>query len=129
MIARLKQRSEFLRVARTQKKWVTPGLIIQVRHHSPQDDKNSEHPLLRIGFTVSRKVGNAVQRNRAKRRLRAIVEDLMPRHALHGFDYVVIGRRGTLNRSFRALEDDMRKALKKLGTYQDTPHDLDTVQA
>jgi RNase P protein component len=53
----------------------------------------------------------------------------MPRHALHGFDYVVIGRRGTLNRSFRALEDDMRKALKKLGTYQDTPHDLDTVQA
>lgn len=114
---------------------------MQVRQHSPQDiyqeiyqdinqDKNiSGQQLIRIGFTVSRKVGNAIQRNRAKRRLRAIVEDLMPRHAKPGFDYVVIGRRGTLNRPFKALEDDMRIALNKLGTYQDATPSLQDVKA
>lgn len=119
MIARLKRRSEFLRVARTQKKWVAPGLIMQVRHHSSQDKFLPEKVPFRVGFTVSRKVGNAVQRNRAKRRLRAIVEELLPQHALPEFDYVIIGRRGTLSRPFDALKDDMRTALKKLGVYRD----------
>ena len=124
MIARLKKRSEFLRVARTQRKCVTPGLILQVRHHAPQETKNNIDPVqqpIRIGFTVSRKVGGAVQRNRAKRRLRAIVEDLFPPHAMPGYDYVVIGRRGTLTRPFKALKNDLRKALKRLDVYQDAP--------
>ena len=121
MIARLKKRSEFLRVARTQRKSVTPGLILQVRHHSSQDIIDPVQQPIRIGFTVSRKVGGAVQRNRAKRRLRAIVEDLFPRHALPGYDYVIIGRRGTLTRPFKALENDLRKALKQLDVYQKAP--------
>ena len=126
MIARLKRRSEFLRIARAQRKFVTPGLILQIRPHSPQDKPDRVNPgqstaslELRVGFTVSRKVGAAVQRNRAKRRLRAIIEDLFPVYAIPGYDYVVIGRRGTLTRPFKALENDLRKALKQLGVCQE----------
>ncbi len=67
-----------------------------------------------MGFTVSRKVGNAVQRNRARRRLRAAVEDVMPDLAREGHDFVVIGRAGTLTRPFPALVGDLKKALKEL---------------
>ncbi|MEQ8196372.1 MAG: ribonuclease P protein component, partial [Rhodospirillales bacterium] len=69
MIARLKRRSEFLRVARAQIKWVTPGLILQARKRTASDKEADsapgETPAIRIGFTVSRKVGGAVERNRA----------------------------------------------------------------
>ncbi len=136
MIARLKKRSEFLRVARTQRKCVTPGLILQICHHLPKNmadraektEKPTSHEI-RIGFTVSRKVGGAVQRNRAKRRLRAIVEDLFPPYAMPGYDYVVIGRRGTLTRPFKALENDLRKALKQLDVYQETKPPFNNVNA
>jgi ribonuclease P protein component len=70
---------------------------------------------LRVGFTVSRKVGNAVERNRVRRRLRAAAELVMPTHARQDCDYVVIGRRQTLTRPFSALVQDFERALRKVG--------------
>ncbi len=73
----------------------------------------------RVGFTISRKVGGAVDRNRARRRLRAAAERVMPRHARLGHDFVLIGRRATLKRSFPALVGDLETALKKLDAYDE----------
>ncbi len=106
----LKRRPDFLRVARAGRKSVRPGLILQAR---PSDGAE-----LRVGLTASRKVGGAVQRNRARRRLRAAVRAVMPLHALPGHDYVVIARRATLRRPFAALLRDLESALKHLKTWR-----------
>jgi len=120
-VGRLKQRSEFLKVAATRKKWVAPGLILQVRHDDvPQDstDPKTSRIDLRVGFTVSKKVGNAVHRNRARRRLRAVADQIMAPHAASGVDYVLIGRRDTLDRAFDDLRDDLETALRRLKVWQ-----------
>ena len=118
-LPRLKRRREFLAVAAQGRKWVAPGLILQV---SPQptaaeskSGANGAPPALRIGFTVSRKVGNAVERNRVRRRLRAAAELVMPARARQDCDYVLIGRRQTLTRPFSALVQDLELALRKVG--------------
>ena len=106
-IARLKQRAEFLRVASTRRKWVTPGLILQAADSVADGN-------FRIGYTASRKVGPAVARNRARRRLRAVVDRVMPTRARPGTDYVVIARRATVARPFDALVGDMEEAFDRL---------------
>jgi len=68
----------------------------------------------RVGFTASRKVGNAVKRNRAKRRLRAVVQDVLLNSAREGFDYVLIARHTTPGRPYRALTEDMKLAVNKV---------------
>ncbi len=78
--------------------------------------KDVEAELVRIGFTVSRKVGNAVRRNRARRRLRAVVAEVIPEHGRVGCDYVLIGRAGTLDRRYADLVADLRTALARIGT-------------
>jgi len=113
-VPRLKRRSEFLRVAGTRRKFVAPGLILQIRKVSGAED---EAPV-KAGFTVSRKVGNSVERNRAKRRLRAASDQVLAHHALPGHEFVIIGRRGTLGRPFPALLKDLKTALKRLDAYQ-----------
>jgi ribonuclease P protein component len=110
-VLRLKQRREFLRVASARHKWVTPGLIMQALRR--------DEDAFRIGYTVSRKVGGAVDRNRAKRRLRAAAQEVMPAHACAGHDFVLIGRRATLKRPFPALIGDLETALKKLDAYNE----------
>ncbi len=69
----------------------------------------------RVGFTASKRVGNAVARNRVKRRLRAVVDEVLPLYAAPGHDYVVIGRRATLERDYEDLKGDLRQALERLG--------------
>ena len=118
-IGRLKKRPEFLKVAAARGKSVTPGLILQARRRPapiphPAETADEPGPQIRVGFTVSRKVGNAVQRNRARRRLRAIAQDILPGCGLAGVDYVVIGRRETLARPYAALGEDLRRALRRL---------------
>lgn len=69
---------------------------------------------MRVGFTVTRRVGNAVVRNRAKRRLRAAAAEVFPRLGRSGTDYVVIGRLGTLERPFPDLMKDLEQAITRL---------------
>lgn len=117
-LPRLKRRREFLLVAAQGRKWVAPGLILQVSPQSAAADPGrgavGVSPTPRIGFTVSRKVGNAVERNRARRRLRAVAEQVIPLRARPDCDYVVIGRRQSLTRPFPALVQDLEQALRKV---------------
>ena len=115
-LGRLKTRSEFLRVAAQARKCVKPGLILQAAPRKPDDGtsikKMGNEP--RIGFTVTRRVGGAVERNRARRRLRAAAQEVFPGLAQPGHDYVVIARRETLARPYPDLLSDMSDALRKL---------------
>lgn len=126
-VGRLKTRPQFLKVAAAKRKWVTPGLVLQAarRQHgedraapvarmAPAEKAQSGEPEVRVGFTVTRKVGNAVERNRVKRRLRAVAAEVFPRHGRSGTDYVVVGRAATLTRRFDALRADLEQALRKL---------------
>ena len=106
---RLPKRADFLRMSSAGARRVTPGFILEAAPH-PDDTL----PPMRIGFTASRKVGNAVARNRAKRRLRALADKVMPEAADPAQDYVFIGRTETLKRDFATMEQDLRQALKKL---------------
>ena len=114
---RLKRRRQFLRVAGGGHKWVAPGLILQARRRDADKTGAGPGTGFRVGYTVSRKVGSAVQRNRARRRLRAAAERVMPAHALDGHDFVLIGRAATLRRPFQALIGDLETALRKLDAY------------
>lgn len=124
MLERLKTRRQFLRVAALRNKWAAPGIVLQVAPQPPDDRAGSEGP--RYGLTVSRRVGNAVVRNRARRRLRAVAEDLLPRLAVPANDYVLIGRQGTPERNFDALKKDLETGLRKLGALQPTGRDRDS---
>jgi len=115
VIGRLKKRPDFLRVAGARRSWVTPGLILQARRRAggetQQEDADS---VIRVGFTASRKVGGAVHRNRARRRLRAACRDVLPALGRPGTDYVLVARKGTVTRPYTALLGDLREALEHL---------------
>jgi ribonuclease P protein component len=119
-VGRLKRRAEFLRVAGAGRKSVTPGLILQVAPHL-EAAAPPEGCAVRVGFTASRKVGIAVERNRARRRLRAAVDQVMALHAAPGRDYVLIARAGTAGRPFAALLGDLKAALRQAGAYREGP--------
>ena len=124
VLPRLKKRTEFLRVGGYGQKFAAPGLVLQSWTPTVymNNDKNGKVCLAhraRIGYTVSRKVGNAVCRNKAKRRLRAVANFVMPPHALAGTDFVIIGRPAALVRPFGRLVQDLETALKKLDCYRD----------
>lgn len=108
----LPDRADFLRVAATRRRCVTPGLILQV---APLPDAERAQAPLRVGYTASKRVGNAVARNRCKRRLREAVRKIMPSHAREGMDYVLIAREDTAERPFEQLLTDLREALRRLG--------------
>lgn len=102
-IETIKKRPDFQRAARGRKA-VMPGFILQAL------DRRTDG--MRVGFTCSRKVGNAVARNRAKRRLREIARLVLPTDGKIGFDYVLIGRhQTTAERNFIQLQEDLRAAL------------------
>ncbi len=103
-IPRLKIRREFLFVAQGASV-ARPGVVVQAR------PSNAASGAPRAGFTASRKVGNAVVRNRCKRRLRAAAQALLPLYGRPGWDYVFIARAGTFRRRWTALLDDVRAAL------------------
>ncbi len=112
-VGRLKRRAEFLRVAASRRKWAAPGLILQAAPAVPQEDQSST-AAIRVGFTCSKKVGNAVARNRAKRRLRAAAREVIGLEAARSHDYVLIGRQETLRRPYALLLQDLRTALKRV---------------
>ncbi len=106
-LGRLKKRSEFLFV-RDGRYRAIGGVVIQMRPNPETGD------MIRVGFTATKKIGGAVQRNRAKRRLRACARDLLAQYGLAGHDYVFIARDGTNWRNFEELRGDVKKALLTL---------------
>ena len=89
-------------------------MLIQAR---PRDDQ----PLIRAGFTATKRIGGAVERNRAKRRLREAARLLLPAHGRPGFDYVFIARGGATTRPWDRLLDDVKTALIRLAADRDRP--------
>ena len=103
---RLKQRSDFLRVQQTGRKWTARGLIVQVAPSSSSQ--------IRAGFTVSKRLSaSSVMRNRVRRRLKAVAADILPPCAAPG-DYVLIGRPETAGRPYKDLQNDLKWCLEKL---------------
>ena len=84
-------------------------------------DRQDGVTAIRLGFTATRKVGNAVHRNRAKRRLREAARAMVPLLAVSGSDYVFIARMGTADRPWDRLLDDVKSALTRLATPRSAP--------
>lgn len=113
MLLTLKKRPDFLKAARA-KRQSTAGFILQARKRDPNENGVAPQDI-RIGYTCSKKVGNAVARNHAKRRLREIARAGLPTDGIAGWDYVLIGRNSiTSNRDFSDLQKDLTYALRKL---------------
>jgi ribonuclease P protein component len=84
-----------------------PGFVLLVRDRADGD------PAKRVGFTVTKKIGGAVVRNRMKRRFRALAREILPGSGHAGSDHVMIGRTGGIERDFSALRQDLTRALEK----------------
>jgi ribonuclease P protein component len=85
-----------------------PGFVLLVR------DREDGDPAMRLGITVTKKIGGAVVRNRMKRRFRALAREILPSAGLAGADHILIGREGGIERDFNALKAELNKALRKV---------------
>ncbi|MFT4013367.1 MAG: ribonuclease P protein component [Paracoccus sp. (in: a-proteobacteria)] len=105
----LRQRADFLRAASARRQGAG-SFLLQARRRA-----EGEAAGVRLGFTCSKKIGNAVARNRAKRRLRALAREVMPGLAHEGWDYVLVGRPGaTIERDFAGMKRDLVQALARI---------------
>ncbi|NBU83764.1 MAG: ribonuclease P protein component [Sphingomonadaceae bacterium] len=101
----MNKRSDFL-ASNNGKRAASGGLVLLVR------DRADGNPQIRVGFTVTKKIGNAVIRNRMKRRFREIARAALPDHGIAGADHVIIGRASGVERDFAALQKDLDRALR-----------------
>ncbi len=116
-VARLTRRPEFQRVSERGLRAAAPGLVLQALRR-PEGDEGAA---IRLGLTASRKVGGAVERNRARRRLRALAREVLPRLGAPGHDYVIVARRETVKREWLRLKDDLESALGRLAPRRGGP--------
>ncbi len=115
-LGRLRKRSEFLAVAAANLRSTTPGVALQALFpaNGPDGNLTASEPSLRVGFTATRKIGNAVKRNRARRRLRAVARQILAGQTAAA-DIVLVARPGTLVRPYDELKNDLRAALIRVG--------------
>ena len=111
-------------MAQARQSCATPGLVLQVRRRAAAEatgtDEDPDPAAIGVGFTASRKVGGAVARNRARRRLKAVAREVLPGAGRPGHDYVLIARAGTRTRPYIELATDLRTALQRVsGTGKD----------
>jgi ribonuclease P protein component len=111
-LATLTRRPEFLRV-RAGSRWATPAFVLEARR------RGGPAAGARFGFTVSKQVGGAVERNRIRRRLKAAVRDVLLEHARGDFDYVLIARRAALDAIFASLVSDLVNALERVHSVRE----------
>jgi ribonuclease P protein component len=104
----IKKRADFL-AANRGKRYATPGFVLLVL------DRRDEDPAIRLGITITKKVGNAVIRNRMRRRFRELAREMLAEKGKAGADHVLIGRDGGIEKDFAELRADMARALDKLG--------------
>ncbi|GAB5467347.1 MAG: hypothetical protein Kilf2KO_03770 [Rhodospirillales bacterium] len=119
----LKTRAQYLHIAGKGRRWAMPGLVLQAAGRpaskveaegAAEGEAQAATPQSRVGFTASRKVGNAVARNRAKRRLRALANEILPERGRADLDYVLICRASTPGRAFGDLRSDLIAALERV---------------
>ncbi|QIL03303.1 ribonuclease P protein component [Sphingomonas sinipercae] len=103
----LKQRADFL-AANSGRRAATAGFVLLVRDRKDGDSAK------RVGFTVTKKIGNAVVRNRMKRRFRALAREILPARGFDGSDHVMIGRSSGIERDFGLLREDLTRALQRV---------------
>jgi ribonuclease P protein component len=111
-VTTLKKRAEYLRV-RKGARCATPAFVLEAKARSDEDHAlPAGEP--RFGFTITRQIGKAVDRNRIRRRLKAAIRDMAPGHAKSEFDYVLIARRPALTSAFDALVSELTKAFARV---------------
>lgn len=110
-ISVIRKRPDFV-LANRGKRFVTPGFVLLV--HKRRDGHIAEADSIRYGITVTKKVGNAVMRNRMKRRFRALIADTLPDHGIAGADHILIGRKRAKEPAFDLMRADLEKGLKHL---------------
>src|SRR6476659_8265274 len=103
----IRKRADFL-AANGGRRVPTPGFILLVR------DRKDADPAMRVGFTVTKKIGGAVVRNRMKRRFRALVREIVPTKGMSGADHVMIGRAKGIERDFALMRTELESALERL---------------
>lgn len=113
LVGRLKKRSEFINVTANGKKWVTRGFILIANAQREKSTPDLEY-LPRVGFTATKKIGNSVVRNKAKRILRAISQEVLTSSNTPAWDYVIIARKTLTTSNYEDLKKDFRWAIKKL---------------
>jgi ribonuclease P protein component len=106
-LASISKRADFL-AANGGRRAATPGFVLLVR------DRNDGDSSMRVGFTVTKKIGGAVVRNRMKRRFRALAREIVPMNGFAGADHVMIGRAAGVERDFALLRSELERALDKL---------------
>lgn len=114
----VKKRRDFLAAAASGKRCGTKGLVLQIRCCATTEPPTPSGQ--RFGLTASKRVGNAVLRNRAKRRLRALAQAILPLEAQDNCDYILIAKTETITRPYADLRGDLRYALRKLGALRPT---------
>ena len=113
-LLRLKKRSDFLRVASSKRRFVIKSMVIQYTKQNLHDELNQVPASIGLGFTVTKKQGNAVIRNRIRRRLKEAANIVFSEDGKKGYDYVIIGRLIAKDRPFGDLVNDMRFSLKHI---------------
>lgn len=111
-LATLKRRAEFLRV-RKGARWATAAFVLEAKARA-EADRTAAVQRPRFGFTVTRQIGKAVERNRIRRRLKAAVREVGVDHAKGDFDYVLIARRPALTSAYDVIVADLVKALERV---------------
>ena len=111
------KRADFL-AANRGKRYATPGFVLLVF------DRKNEDPAIRLGITITKKVGNAVVRNRMRRRFRELAREMLATNGKAGADHILIGRDGGIEKDFSELRVDMARALGKLCILRDSASTL-----
>jgi ribonuclease P protein component len=106
-LTKISARKDFL-AANSAKRAANGGFVLLVRDRADAD------ATMRLGITVTKKIGNAVVRNRMKRRFRVLAREMLPTHGIKGADHIMIGRASGIERDFALLRQDLAKALEKI---------------